>query len=115
MVQHSFAAEACLAAIEEHRVTHAQFVPTMFGRMLQLPDEVRGRHDISSLRLAVHAAAPCPVEVKQRMIDWWGPILVKYYGATEGNTMTIVDSAAWSERPGTVGKPAIGTLHICDD
>ncbi|GAA4546492.1 acyl-CoA synthetase [Pseudonocardia xishanensis] len=115
LVQRKFDAEGCLGAIQEHRVTHAQFVPTMFVRMLQLPDEVRSGYDVSSLKLAVHAAAPCPVEVKQRMIDWWGPILVEYYGATEGNTMTMVDSPTWLRKPGTVGKPAIGVLHVCDD
>ncbi|MFC8662215.1 acyl-CoA synthetase [Streptomyces sp. NPDC057199] len=110
-----FDAQMCLHAIDKHRVTHAQFVPTMFVRMLQLPQKLRARYDVSSLRVAVHAAAPCPVEVKQKMIDWWGPILVEYYGATEGNGMTITDSATWLTRPGTVGKAAIGVLHICDD
>ncbi|MEU7812248.1 acyl-CoA synthetase [Pseudonocardia sp. NPDC049154] len=115
LVQRRFDAEGCLAAIAEHKVTHAQFVPTMFVRMLQLPALVRESYDLSSLKLAVHAAAPCPVEVKQKMIEWWGPILVEYYGATEGNTMTMVDSASWLAKPGTVGKPAIGVLHICAD
>ncbi|MGQ4598927.1 AMP-binding protein [Nocardia sp. R6R-6] len=110
-----FDAETCLRAISERGVTHAQFVPTMFVRMLQLPENVRDRYDVSGLRSAVHAAAPCPVEVKQKMIDWWGPILVEYYSGTEGNGMTITDSATWLTKPGTVGKSAIGVLHICDD
>ena len=110
-----FDAEAALRAIAEHRVTHAQFVPTMFIRMLQLPDEVRIRHDVSSLEVAVHAAAPCPVEVKQKMIDWWGPILVEYYAGTEANGMTMIDSKTWLTKPGTVGRPILGVIHVCDD
>jgi fatty-acyl-CoA synthase len=115
VITKKFDAETCLRAIEEFRVTHAQFVPTMFVRMLQLPAAARDRYDVSSLRMAVHAAAPCPVEVKQRMIDWWGSILTEYYGATEGNGMTVTDSQTWLTKPGTVGKAAIGVLHICDD
>jgi long-chain acyl-CoA synthetase len=110
-----FDAEQTLAAIDHWHVTHAQFVPTMFVRMLQLPREVRDRYDSSSLRFAIHAAAPCPVEVKQKMIDWWGPILAEYYAATEGNGMTAVDSATWLTRPGTVGRAILGTVRICSD
>jgi len=110
-----FDAEQALRAIQGRRVTHAQFVPTMFVRMLQLPQQARDRYDISSLRVAIHAAAPCPVEVKQKMIDWWGPILVEYYAGTEANGMTAVDSATWLTRPGTVGRPILGTLRICAD
>jgi len=108
-----FDAEQALAAIQDHHVTHAQFVPTMFVRMLQLPPEVRERYDVSSLRVAIHAAAPCPVEVKQKMIDWWGPVLVEYYAGTEGNGMTAVDSATWLTRPGTVGRAIFGAVRIC--
>jgi long-chain acyl-CoA synthetase len=108
-----FDAEQALAAIGDHRVTHAQFVPTMFVRMLQLPPEARARYDTSSLRVAIHAAAPCPVEVKQKMIDWWGPVLVEYYAGTEGNGMTAVDSATWLGRPGTVGRAIFGAVRIC--
>jgi long-chain acyl-CoA synthetase len=110
-----FDAEQALAAAQDHRVTHAQFVPTMFVRMLQLPPEVRERYDISSLRVAIHAAAPCPVEVKQKMIDWWGPVLVEYYAGTEGNGMTAVDSATWLTKPGTVGRAIFGGVRICAD
>jgi len=110
-----FDAEQALRAIGDRRVTHAQFVPTMFVRMLRLPQQVRDRYDISSLRVAIHAAAPCPVEVKQKMIGWWGPILVEYYAGTESNGMTAVDSATWLTRPGTVGRPVLGTLRICAD
>jgi long-chain acyl-CoA synthetase len=108
-----FDAEQALAAIEAHHVTHAQFVPTMFVRMLQLPPEIRERYDVSSLRVAIHAAAPCPVEVKQKMIDWWGPVLVEYYAGTEGNGMTAVDSATWLTKPGTVGRAIFGGVRIC--
>jgi acyl-CoA synthetase (AMP-forming)/AMP-acid ligase II len=110
-----FDAEQALAAIADLHVTHAQFVPTMFVRMLQLSPEVRDRYDISSLRIAIHAAAPCPVEVKQKMIDWWGPVLVEYYAGTEGNGMTAVDSGTWLTKPGTVGRAVSGTVRICAD
>jgi long-chain acyl-CoA synthetase len=110
-----FDAEQALRAIQHARVTHAQFVPTMFVRMLQLPREVRDRYDISSLRVAIHAAAPCPAEVKHKMIEWWGPIVVEYYAGTEGNGMTAVDSATWLTKPGTVGRPLLGTVRICAD
>jgi fatty-acyl-CoA synthase len=108
-----FDAEQALQAIQDWHVTHAQFVPTMFVRMLQLPQETRDRYDISSLRLAIHAAAPCPVEVKQKMIHWWGPILMEYYAGTEGNGMTAVDSGTWLTRPGTVGRSIHGRVRIC--
>jgi long-chain acyl-CoA synthetase len=110
-----FDAEQVLAAIQDHHVTHAQFVPTMFVRMLQLAQDTRDRYDVSSLRVAIHAAAPCPVEVKQKMIDWWGPVLFEYYAGTEGNGMTAIDSATWLTKPGTVGRPIMGTVRICAD
>ncbi|MCF2525938.1 acyl-CoA synthetase [Yinghuangia soli] len=110
-----FDAEKALAAIEEHRVTHSQWVPTMFVRMLKLPEEVRDRYELDSLRVAIHAAAPCPVEVKRAMIDWWGPTLFEYYAATEANGVTLIDSAQWLAKPGSVGRAALGVLHICDD
>ena len=87
----------------------------MFVRMLQLPQDTRDRYDVSSLRVAIHAAAPCPVEVKQKMIDWWGPVLFEYYAGTEGNGMTAIDSATWLTKPGTVGRPIMGTVRICAD
>jgi len=104
-----------LAAIAEHRVTAGQFVPTMFIRMLKLDDEVRAGYDVSSLTLAIHAAAPCPVEVKRKMIDWWGPVLVEYYAGTEGHGMTMINSAQWLAKPGSVGKAVVGVLRICAD
>lgn len=115
VVMPRFDAEQALAAIERYRVTHSQWVPTMFVRMLKLPGETRARYDLSSHRVAVHAAAPCPVEVKQKMIEWWGPILHEYYAATEAIGITVIDSPTWLRRPGSVGRALLGTLRICDD
>src|SRR5699024_9612834 len=110
-----FDAEESLKLIEEYRVTHSQWVPTMFVRMLKLPEALRARYDVSSMRAAIHAAAPCPVEVKRAMIDWWGPVLEEYYAATEGVGATFISSAEWLERPGSVGRSALGPMHICDE
>jgi acyl-CoA synthetase (AMP-forming)/AMP-acid ligase II len=110
-----FDAEAALAHLERYRVTHAQFVPTMFVRMLKLPPEVRDAYDVSSLRVAVHAAAPCPVEVKRRMMEWWGPVLHEYYGSTESNGVTLIGPEEWLRRPGSVGRAGLGVIHVCDD
>ena len=115
VVMDRFDAQRALAAIEKYRITYSQWVPTMFVRMLRLPEEVRSQYDVSSLRVAVHAAAPCPIDIKHQMIDWWGPILSEYYSSTELNGLTIVDSEEWLARPGTVGKAMLGTVHICDD
>ena len=115
IVMERFDPEQYLALIEKHRVTHSQLVPTMFSRMLKLPEEVRNRYDLSSLEIAVHAAAPCPVQVKQQMIEWWGPIIHEYYGATEGLGFTSCDSHEWLAHPGTVGKVLFGELHVLDD
>jgi long-chain acyl-CoA synthetase len=110
-----FDAEKALAAIEQHRVTVTQVVPTMFIRMLQLPEATRNAYDVASLRIAVHAAAPCPPDVKDAMVDWWGPILVEYYGATEQHGTTIITTDEWRQKRGSVGKAALGIAHICDD
>ncbi|MFM9847597.1 MAG: acyl-CoA synthetase [Hyphomicrobiaceae bacterium] len=115
VMMESFDAVASLAHIERYRVTHSQWVPTMFVRLLRLSAEDKARHDLSTHRVAIHAAAPCPIEVKRQMIDWWGPILHEYYAGTEGNGTTRIDSKAWLERPGSVGRAAVGILHICDD
>jgi fatty-acyl-CoA synthase len=115
VVMDRFDAELALALIERHRVTHAQWVPTMFVRMLKLPPPVRGRYDLSSLRHAVHAAAACPVDVKKAMIDWWGPILFEYYSSTEGAGATSITSQEWLRKPGSVGKPLLGQPYITDD
>ena len=115
VVMDRFDAEQSLAAIERFGVTALQMVPTMFVRLLQLPAEVRERYDTSRLRLAVHAAAPCPPEVKDAMIHWWGPIFIEYYGATEGHGVTLIDTAQWQAKRGSVGRAALGVLHVCDD
>lgn len=106
---------SALRFIEQYRVTHSQWVPTMFIRMLKLDPATRASYDVSSLRCAVHAAAPCPIDVKRAMIDWWGPILLEYYSSTEGNGITLIDSAEWLQRPGSVGRALLGVVHICDD
>jgi len=109
-----FDAVEALSLIERERITHSQWVPTMFVRMLKLPEAERTRFDLSSMRLAVHAAAPCPVDVKRRMIDWWGPILHEYYAGTENNGFTALDTREWLAHPGSVGRARLGILHICD-
>ncbi len=114
VMEHFDPAEA-LALIERYRVTFSQWVPTMFIRMLKLPDEVRHAHDLSSHQVAVHAAAPCPVEVKARMIEWWGPILHEYYAGTEGNGFVYTNAEDWLAHPGTVGRNLTGEIHIVDD
>jgi long-chain acyl-CoA synthetase len=110
-----FDAEQALTTIQTYGVTHSQWVPTMFVRMLKLPREVREAYDVSSQQVAVHAAAPCPVEVKQQMMRWWGPILHEYYGSTEGNGLTFVSPQEWLARPGTVGRAGLGVIRICAD
>ena len=104
-----------LRLVEQYQVTHTQLVPTMFSRMLKMPEEERTRFDLSSLEIAVHAAAPCPVQVKEQMIEWWGPIIHEYYGATEGLGFTACDSEEWLAHKGSVGKVMLGDLHILDD
>ena len=114
IIMEKFDPEAYLALIEKYRVTHSQLVPTMFSRLLKLPEAARRRHDLSSLEIAIHAAAPCPVQVKEQMIEWWGPIIHEYYGATEGLGFTACDSAEWLAHRGSVGKVLLGDLHILD-
>ena len=114
MMRH-FEPEAALAALARYGVTHSQWVPTHFVRMLKLPEAVRGAYDLSALKVAIHAAAPCPVPVKRAMIDWWGPVLYEYYAGSEANGMTTITSAEWLAHPGSVGKAAYGVLRICDD
>jgi long-chain acyl-CoA synthetase len=115
VIMEKFDAGEALALIEAHRVTHSQWVPTHFTRLLALPENVRNRHDLSSHSFAIHAAAPCPVPVKQAMIDWWGPIIHEYYGGSEGNGLTSLDTAEWLAHPGSVGRAQIGRIRICDD
>jgi fatty-acyl-CoA synthase len=115
VVMERFDARAALALIEREQVTHGQWVPTMFVRMLKLPEEERRRYDLSSMQVAVHAAAPCAVDVKERMIEWWGPILEEYYSGTENIGSTAISSAEWLEHKGSVGRPYGATIHICDE
>jgi long-chain acyl-CoA synthetase len=114
VVLEKFDPEQALAAISRYRVTHSQWVPTMFIRMLKLPASVRARYDVSSMRYAIHAAAPCPAPVKEQMIDWWGPVVHEYYGATEGHFFTYASPADWLAHKGTVGRPLVGEPHILD-
>jgi len=115
VIMERFDPEEALALIEKHRLTHGQFVPTMFVRMLKLPEADRLRYDVSSLKVAIHAAAPCPVPVKQAMMDWWGPVIHEYYAGTEGNGFCAAGPQEWLAHPGTVGRPLLGAVHICDD
>lgn len=115
IVMERFDPEQYLALAQKYRVTHTQLVPTMFSRMLKLPVRTRESYELSSLEVAIHAAAPCPVQVKKEMIDWWGPIIYEYYGATEGLGFTYCNSAEWLDHPGTVGRVLLGELHILDD
>lgn len=112
VVMERFDAEEALRAIERHRVTHAQFVPTHFIRMLRLDQSIRRRYDLSSLRTVVHAAAPCPVDVKRQMFDWLGPVIYEYYAGSEGTGFCAVGPEDWCTHPGTVGKSLVGTVHI---
>jgi long-chain acyl-CoA synthetase len=114
VVMERFDPEATLRLIEEYRVTHAQFVPTMFVRLLKLAPTLRSRYDISSLQCAIHAAAPCPVEVKAQMLEWWGPIIYEYYTGTEAIGGTIIGPEEWMAHPGSVGKP-LSPVHILDE
>ena len=113
VVMEKFDPEDALAAIEKYKITDSQWVPTHFVRFLKLDQEVRSRYDLSSHQRALHAAAPCPVPIKQEMIEWWGPIINEYYAGSEGIGMTLVKSEQWLEHPGTVGVPIYGKLHIC--
>jgi long-chain acyl-CoA synthetase len=115
VIMEHFDPEQFLALVERYRVTHSVLVPTMFSRMLKLPEEVRRRYDVSTLETAFHGAAPCPVPVKEQMIAWWGPIIHEYYGATEGHGLTACDSAEWLAHRGTIGRVLLGELHVLDE
>jgi fatty-acyl-CoA synthase len=115
IIMEKFDAETFLRLVAEHKVTHSQLVPTMFVRLLKLPEEIRNAYDISSLRGAVHAAAPCPPDVKEAMIEWWGPILIEYYAGTEGNGCTVINSTEWLAHRGSVGRALVGVIKIVDD
>src|SRR6266545_2885724 len=115
IIMETFDALEALRLIERYRVTHGQWVPTMFVRMLKLADEARRQYDLSSQQVAIHAAAPCPIPVKEQMIAWWGPILHEYYAGTEGNGVTAITSAEWLAHKGSVGRAVVGDLHIVDE
>src|SRR5262249_38085779 len=115
VIMERFDAETYLQLVEKHRITHSQLVPTMFSRLLKLPDAVRRTYDLRSLEIAIHAAAPCPVPVKEQMIEWWGPIIHEYYGATEGLGFTACNAQEWLQHKGTVGRVLLGKLHVLDD
>lgn len=115
VIMERFDAEDYLRYVSQYQVTHSQLVPTMFSRMLKLPQEVRNGADLSTLEIAIHAAAPCPAQVKQQMIDWWGPIIHEYYGATEGLGFSALDSHEWLANKGSVGKVILGELHVLDE
>ena len=115
VVMDRFDPELYLAGIEKFKATHSQVVPTMFVRMLKLPAESRAKYDVSSMQMVVHAAAPCPVAVKEQMIDWWGPVLHEYYAGTEGNGFVYCNSEMWLAHKGTVGMPIGCEIHIVGD
>ncbi|MET0450260.1 MAG: fatty-acid--CoA ligase FadD4 [Mycobacterium sp.] len=115
VVMEKFDAERALDYIERYAITHGQFVPTMFVRMLRLPEAVRNSYDISSLQRVVHAAAPCPVGIKQEMIAWWGPIIDEYYSSSEGVGASFISAAEWLQHPGSVGRTLVGIPHILDE
>jgi fatty-acyl-CoA synthase len=115
VVMEKFDAEGCLDAIQRYGVTHGQFVPSMFVRMLKLPEPVRCSYDVATLSRVVHAAAPCPVEIKKQMIAWWGPIVEEFYSSSEGAGITYITADEWLARPGSVGRALLGTAHIVGD
>lgn len=115
IIMEHFDPEEALALIEKHQVTHSQWVPTMFVRMLKLPEDVRKKYDVSSLQYAIHAAAPCPIEVKRQMIEWWGPVIYEYYAGSEGNGFCAINSEEWLGHEGSVGRALLGIIHICGE
>ena len=115
VIMESFDAEEFLKLVEKHKVTQSQLVPTMFVRMLKLPEEVRTRYEVSSIKGAIHAAAPCPIDVKAKMIEWWGPVLIEYYAGSEGNGVTVSTSQQWLSHRGTVGRAVVGKVKILDE
>lgn len=115
IIMEKFDAEACLALIEKHKIETAQFVPTHFVRMLKLPEAVRARYDVASLSSVVHAAAPCPAPVKQKMMEWWGPVIHEYYAGTEGNGFCYISPQDWLTHVGSVGRAVIGEVRICGE
>ena len=115
IVMEKFDPRWALTLIDQYRVSHSQWVPTMFVRMLKLDLAERTAHDLSSHRVAIHAAAPCPRQVKRQMIDWWGPIINEYYAGSEGNGFCAINSTEWLANEGSVGRPIFGVPHILDE
>ena len=115
VVMKKFEPEQLLANVEKFKITHMQVVPTMFVRMLKLPEDVRDKYDLSSIKVAIHAAAPCPVAVKRQMIEWWGPVIYEYYSASEGTGFTAINPTEWMEKQGSVGKAFLGEIRIIDE
>jgi len=115
VVMAKFDAEQTLRAIQTYKITAAQMVPTMFSRLLRLPEDIRCAYDLASLEKIIHAAAPCPVELKKRMIGWLGPIIDEYYSGAEGNGATAISCTEWLKKPGSVGRAQLGIIHICND
>jgi fatty-acyl-CoA synthase len=115
IIMERFDPEEALALIEKYKTTHSQWVPVMFVRMLKLPESVRGQYDVSSMQRAIHAAAPCPIDIKRQMIDWWGPVICEYYSSSEGVGFTIIDAEDWLAHPGSVGRPLTGIPKILDE
>src|SRR5262249_8894086 len=115
VVMSSFDPLECLGAVQSYGVTHSQWVPTMFVRLLRATDIGHTRYDLSTHRVAIHAAAPCAPSVKYEMMNWWGPILHEYYGASEGGVVTYIGPRDWLAPPGSVGRAVIGTIRILDE
>lgn len=115
IIMPKFDAERALQLVDQHRCTHSQWVPTMMARMLALPQSVKDKYDVTSMRTFIHAAAPCPPEVKRGIIEWWGPVVVEYYAGSETVGITILTSQEWLQHPGSVGRAVVGTIHIKDE
>lgn len=115
VIMEKFDAQQALALIERYGVTHSQWVPIMFSRMLMLPEATRQRYNLGSLRYAIHAAAPCPIPLKRKMLDWFGPVIYEYYSSTESIGACVVTPQEWLQHPGSVGRAIVGTPHIVDE
>ena len=115
IIMENFDAELSLSFIEKYKVTMSQWVPTMFVRMFKLPEEIRKKYDLTSHKCAIHAAAPCPIDIKRMMIGWWGNIIHEFYAGSEANGFVACNSKEWLAHEGTVGKPIVGIPHICDE
>lgn len=114
-IMSKFDAQNTLEIIEREKITHSQWVPTMFVRILKLPAGIRAQYDMSSMKMAVHAAAPCPLNIKRQMIEWWGDIIHEYYAGTENNGFVAITTQEWQQHEGSVGRTKLGVLHICDE